>query len=97
MGYLAKLKSETYQSTNTTTGQVAPHKPLTDQITELMSSLPPALRDRPWNMSELVQRLSGKYRTRPHPQQVGDALRKLGWVRKRVYGDYGGLRIWLNQ
>jgi hypothetical protein len=71
-------------------------KPLTEQIEELMRSLPPQLRDRPWSMTDLVCRLRGKYRDRPHPQQVGEALRKLGgWRRVRLYGKYDGTRLWL--
>ena len=31
-------------------------KPLSEQISELMASLPPSLRDRPWSMAELTAR-----------------------------------------
>lgn len=70
-------------------------KPLTEQITELMASLPPAVRDRPWSSAELVNRLVGKYRDRPHAQHVGDALRRLGWNRVRLYGKFDGVRLWV--
>jgi hypothetical protein len=96
MGYLTKLNAESHKA-NRSAIATPEYKPLTDQITELMASLPPALQDRPWNMSDLVQRLAGKYRARPHTQQVGEALRRLGWIRKRVYGDYGGVRLWVRQ
>ena len=70
--------------------------PLKDQITELMNSLPYALRNKPWSMQELTQRLNGKYRDRPHAQMVGIALRQLGWTRKRLWGiDYQGVRLWI--
>lgn len=70
-------------------------KPLADQIAELMASLPPAMRNRPWSMQELVQRLSGRYRARPHAQHVGDALRRLGWHRSRLWCEGGeGRRVW---
>lgn len=70
--------------------------PLTDQITDLMNSLPPALRDRPWGMGELVLRLRGKYRDRPHPQNVGAALRTLGWQRFRCWSrGFNGVRVWV--
>ena len=75
--------------------QLARAKPLDVQITELMQSIPPAMRDRPWNMAELTNRLRGKYRARPHPQQVGQALRVLGWHRVRVYGKFDGARLWI--
>jgi hypothetical protein len=71
-------------------------KPIDVQIVELMLTLPPQLRDRPWSMAELVTRLTGKYRDRPHPQNVGDALRRLGWRKERRYGQgYDGARVWL--
>jgi hypothetical protein len=71
-------------------------KPLDDQITELMRSLPPLLRDRPWTMAELVHRLEGKYRDRPHGQQVGQALLRLGWRRERRWSNgFNGVRVWL--
>lgn len=71
-------------------------KPLTDQIEALMRSLPPAQRDRPWSMAELVCRLQGRYRDRPHAADVGQALRALGWTRKRDWtSEGGGRRVWV--
>ena len=70
-------------------------KPLADQITELMATLPPAQRDRPWSMDDLVTRLSGRYRARPHAKHVGEALRRLGWRRTRDWTAEGeGRRVW---
>ncbi len=70
-------------------------KPLTEQIEALMNSLPPALRDRPWSMADMTSRLQGKYRDRPHPQNVGQALRILGWKQKRCWSQgYNGVRLW---
>ena len=71
-------------------------KPLTEQIDDLMRSLPPALRSNHRSMSEIVSRLQGKYRDRPHPQHVGQALKQLGWRRIRLYGKgFDGVRLWL--
>ncbi len=76
--------------------QVRTYKPLTEQITELMQSLPYALKNKPWSMQELVSRLDGKYRDRPHAQLVGIALRQLGWSRKRLWNtEYQGVRLWI--
>jgi hypothetical protein len=71
-------------------------KHLDQQIVELMRSLPPTLRDRPWSIQDLVNRLEGRYRQRPHAQGVGQALRRLGWVRIRP-GDLNGgeRRMWI--
>ncbi len=71
-------------------------QPLDQQIVDLMSALPPQLRNRPWSMAELIQRLSGKYRDRPHAQKVGEALRRLGWRRERRWEKgFDGARIWI--
>ena len=66
--------------------------PLTEQITALMTSLPPAQRDRAWSMGELVARLQGRYSVRPHAMHVGIALRQLGWVSSRDWSVRGGGR-----
>lgn len=76
--------------------QLRTYKPLTEQITELMQSLPYALKNKPWSMQELVSRLDGKYRDRPHAQLVGIALRQMGWIRKRLWNtQYQGVRLWI--
>jgi len=67
---------------------------LVDQIDALMRSLPPAQRDRPWSMEEFCCRLKGRYSPRPHPMKVGEALRALGWTQRRLWGRYGGRRLW---
>jgi len=75
---------------------IAQYKPLTDQIIELMKSTPPQLLNRPWSMAELVARLDGKYRDRPHAQNVGKALRIIGWNYRRYWSKgYNGTRLWL--
>lgn len=70
--------------------------PLTDQIEGLMRSLPPAQRNRPWTMEELVARLNGRYNSRPCAGSVGLALRRLGWTRLRDWSkEGGGRRVWI--
>ena len=71
------------------------YKPLTDQIIELMKSTPPQLLNRPWSMAELVARLDGKYRDRPHAQNVGQALSIIGWNYRRYWTKgFNGARLW---
>lgn len=71
-------------------------KSLDQQIVELMRSLPPTLRDRPWSIEDLVNRLEGRYRQRPHAQGVGQTLRRLGWMRIRPGDANGGeRRLWV--
>ena len=72
------------------------NKPLIEQIDALMRSLPPVQRDRPWSMDELVARTHGRFSARPHPMNIGQALRALGWTTRRDWTrDGGGRRIWI--
>ena len=76
-------------------GRVQCEEPLEKQIEALMRSLPPAQRNRPWSMDELVARLHGRYHARPSAGSVGIALRQLGWTRIRDWSNNGGgRRIW---
>lgn len=91
-----KMEAEAKAKLATSIQTIKRTKPLTDQITELMASLPPSLRDRPWSMAELTSRLQGKYRDRPHAQRVGQTLKQLGWRRVRLYGNgFDGARVWV--
>ena len=60
-------------------------KPLEQQIVEFLRTQSPDQLKRPWTMDEFVMHLDGQWRDRPHPQQVGETLRKLGWQRRRCY------------
>ena len=91
-----RIEAEAKAKLAASIAQVKRTKPLTDQINELMATIPAALRYRPWTMAELVNRLSGRYNDRPHAQHVGEALRKLGWRRERRWSDgFDGQRVWV--
>ena len=80
LGYVRSLQAD-QQAKAAQTIAATPATPkvvkgLDQQITELMRSLPPAVRDRPWALQDLVNRLEGRYRQRPHAQGVGQALRR---------------------
>lgn len=98
-----RLKEETEREAITIAAPQKPNtlrpvKPLDVQITELMATLPPTQRDRKWSMAELVSRLDGRYRDRPHPQMVGEALRRLGWSTGRNWTKAGGgRRYWVSR
>lgn len=93
---LHEIKAKAQAEATTVKLQERCVKPLTVQITELMSTIPPSMRDRPWSIQDLVSRLQGKYRDRPHTQHVGSALRQLGWCRERRWGHgYDGVRVWM--
>jgi hypothetical protein len=104
-GYIEKLKAqseaqncenEARKTSHSAIARAVATKPLTDQITEFMRSLPPNQREREWPISDLVCRLHGRYRARPHPADVGQALRALGWSRRRDWTNTGGgRRVWV--
>jgi hypothetical protein len=105
--YIDHLKADTAEADNLRREEEAKDKhhhadprvlcdiPLTEQIESLMRSLPPMQRDRPWSMDELVARLYGRFSAHPHPMNVGQALRALGWAQRRDWTrDGGGKRYW---
>ena len=68
---------------------------LEEQLRNFFDSLPQRLLERPWTMTEITDKLVGKYRAHPHPQHVAQALRTLGWVQKRDWTSSGrGRRYW---
>ena len=61
-----------------------------------MISFALAEQQRRWTMAEFVARLSGRHSARPHPMQVGQALRALSWTQARDWtNEGGGRRYWL--
>ena len=102
-GYILSLQRQTQADQEARAAQIAAtmprattEKPLAQQIVEVMRSLPPAVRDRPWSIQDVVNRLEGKTKARPHAQAVGQALRRLGWSRVRPFDASGqGRRMWL--
>jgi hypothetical protein len=93
---IALRESEAVAKLNVRRDTLGNLKPLTEQITELMLSLPPAQRDRPWSIVDLQGRLQGRYKDRPSLGNIGEALRALGWTRQRDWTrNGGGRRVWL--
>ena len=104
--YLAKLKSDAGEVSSQREAvnakikgadtRILCDKPLTDQIQELMLSLPAAQRNQLWSMGHFVALLQGRFSARPHTMNVGQALRALGWRRQRIYArGGGGCRYWV--
>ena len=99
--YIDQLKADTAEvNRQREEAEVRKHRPdcntpLTDQLTMLWASLAPAQRDRPWSMDEFVARLQGRFSRHPHPMNVGQALRALGWISRRDWTTQGaGRRYW---
>lgn len=72
------------------------HVPLDTQVKQMMLTIPKGELRRPWHMDEFVSRLEGKYRDRPHPRWVGQALKARGWTQKRLWAaEWNGRRVWI--
>lgn len=61
--------------------------PLEDRLAKLLATIPPEVKGQGLALSVLAGMLSGKWRGKCHPGELGFALRKLGYVRKRNWSD----------
>jgi len=67
--------------------------PLEERLRRLLSQMPEEMVAKGLSLDELRRLLSGKWRGNCHPGELGAALRKLGFVRRRNWSDHeGGFR-----
>ena len=59
--------------------------PLIDRIKRLLASLPESERNMPKTMEFFQTRLRGRKGKTAHVGEIADALRKLGYIRKRSW------------
>ena len=57
--------------------------PLEVRLAKLLSTIPEEIAEQGFALNDLRRLLSGKWRGNCHPGELGAALRKLGYVRKR--------------
>ncbi len=57
--------------------------PLEARVSKLLSTIPEEVRDQGLSLTTLRSMLSGKWRGKCHPGELGQALRKLGYQRRR--------------
>ncbi len=69
--------------------KLARHEPLTAQIHRWWTNLPPILRERCFQITEIAGVCSGRYRKRPALREVAAALRALGWQEERDWTKAG--------
>jgi hypothetical protein len=69
--------------------------PLTERIKRLVASLPEPERNIPKSMEYFQTRLRGRKGKAAHVGEIADALRKLGYLRKRAWSkDANGFRAY---
>lgn len=61
--------------------------PLEERLAKLLSSIPNEIKDEGLSLSKLRLMLSGKWRGKCHPGELGISLRKLGYQRKRNWSN----------
>jgi hypothetical protein len=74
-----------------------PVKCVEEQLVQFIRTLSKEQLGHPWTMNEIILAgdLKGKYRDRPHPQQVAEILTRNAWTKRRLYGaGFAGKRYW---
>ena len=76
-----------------------PHtvKSLELQLVQFQRTLSKEQLRQSWTMKQIIGTgaLTGKYRDRPHPQQVAEILTRYAWTKRRLYGAlYSGKTYW---
>lgn len=61
--------------------------PLVERVKKLTNSIPEEDRYTPKNLEWFRSRLKGRLGRSVHAGELGEALRKAGWVRRRTWGD----------
>jgi hypothetical protein len=61
--------------------------PLEERLAKLLSTIPNEIKDEGVSLCALRTMLTGKWRGNCHPGELGDALRKLGYQRKRNWSN----------
>ena len=71
-------------------------EPLEIQIKKWWANLPPALRERRFQITEIAAQCKGKYQDKPALRQVAAVLRTYGWREVRVWKIQGrNCRLWI--
>lgn len=57
--------------------------PLEDRLAKLLTTIPPEIKNQGLSLPAIRNLLAGKWRGKCHPGELGAALRKLGYERRR--------------
>ncbi len=73
--------------------------PLEDRLSKLLSAIPHEVKDQGLSLNALRNMLAGKWRGKCHPGELGAALRKLGYQRRRSWsnGTQSFSALWFKQ
>lgn len=80
------------QSTNAARTRLTP---LEDRLARLLKSIPVELQREGLSLASIQSSLQGRWRGNCHPGELGNALRRLGFQRKRQWGGDAGFKaLW---
>jgi hypothetical protein len=65
-------------------------KPLEERLAKLLSTIPVEIKREGLSLPAIQTMLAGKWRGKCHPGELGQALRKLGYVRSRHWSETSG-------
>lgn len=69
--------------------------PLETRLEKLLATIPPEVQAEGLSLNALQTSLKGRWRGSCHPGELGSALRKLGYERRRQWTDEDGFRaLW---
>jgi hypothetical protein len=69
--------------------------PLEDRVARLLASIPVEVQREGLSLPQIQKSLRGRWRGHCHPGELGEALRRLGFVRERRWHKRGGFRaLW---
>src|SRR3954454_471023 len=72
--------------------------PLEDRVARLLDAIPFELQSEGLSLSALQAALRGRWRGACHPRELGTALRKLGFIRKRRWRGADGFQaLWYRE
>ena len=61
--------------------------PLEDRLAKLLATIPPEIKIQGLSLHAIRDMLAGKWRGKCHPGELGIALRRLGYERRRNWSD----------
>lgn len=61
--------------------------PLEERLTKLLAAIPSEIKDQGLSLQAIQTMLAGRWRGKCHPGELGIALRRLGFQRRRNWSD----------
>ena len=83
----AKTQTAILADANATAQWAERLTPLEDRLAKLLATLPPEIKSQGLSLPAIRNMLAGKWRGKCHPGELGIALRRLGYERRRNWSD----------